>query len=253
MRIFAQLSDLHLDGGDRADARAAAVLRFLHECVQPVDAVLVTGDIADHGLPEEYRRAAELLEYPAPVVVCPGNHDVRAPFREGLLGGPAADGPVNTATEVAGVLIAACDSSIPGHGAGYLADETLSWLDEVLAGHDGPALVAFHHPPVEVGIPLVDRIRQTGEDRLAAVLRRHPGVAGLLCGHVHTGAATTFAGVPVRIAPGVVSGSLLPIEPGSGRGWDEGGPLEFDRPPSLLLHVLHDDGRLTTHHRVVTP
>ncbi|WUV60476.1 metallophosphoesterase [Amycolatopsis sp. NBC_01480] len=251
MKIFAHLSDIHLDGGERADARAAAVLDYLGNLARPVDAVLVTGDIADHGLPEEYRRAAELLKNPAPVLVCPGNHDVRAPFREILLELPPGDGPVNVAADVGGVLVAMCDSTIPGRGAGYLADETLAWLDEVLTGHNGPSLVAFHHPPVEVGVPLVDAIRQTGEDRLAEVVRRHPGIAGLLCGHVHTGAGTTFAGLPVRIAPGVVSGSLLPVEPGADRGWDEGGPLEFERPPSLLLHVLHDDGRLTSHQRVV--
>jgi Icc protein len=77
-------------------------------------------------------------------------------------------------------------------------------------------------------------------------------VKALLAGHVHTGASTTFAGVPLRIAPGVVSGSLLPIEPGADRGWAAGGPVEFDRPPSLLLHVLHDDGRVTSHHRTVS-
>lgn len=101
-------------------------------------------------------------------------------------------------------------------------------------------------------MPPVDRIRQTGEDRLAEVLRRHPTVTALLCGHVHTGAATTFAGIPLRIAPGVVSGSLLPGEPGSDRDWAEGGPVTRGHPPELLLHVLHDDGRLTTHQRSVT-
>ncbi|WP_020657601.1 metallophosphoesterase [Amycolatopsis benzoatilytica] len=252
MQIFAHLSDLHLDGGERADARAAAVVRYLRELEHPVDAAFVTGDIADHGEPEEYQRAAELLDLPFPVVSCPGNHDVRAPFREVLLGEPAGDGPINHAVEAAGALLVSCDSTIPGKGAGYLADETLAWLDETLSGHEGPSLIAFHHPPLDVGVPLVDVIRQTGEHRLAAVLRRHPEVAALLCGHVHTGAATMFAGVPLRIAPGVVSGSLLPVEPGAGRGWDEGGPLDFDGPPSLLLHVLHDDGRLTTHHRTVT-
>ncbi|WP_326569475.1 hypothetical protein VSH64_48405 [Amycolatopsis rhabdoformis] len=55
----------------------------------------------------------------------------------------------------------------------------------------------------------------------------------------------------MRVAPGVVSGSLLPVEPGADRSWAEGGPLELDRPPSLLLHVVHDDGRLTTHQRAV--
>ncbi|MGW5744865.1 metallophosphoesterase [Amycolatopsis sp. NPDC003861] len=247
--IIAHLSDLHLDGGSRAEARVAAAMACLGEL--PVDAVVVTGDIADHGTPEEYARAAELLKHPAPVLLCPGNHDVRAAFRTGLLDLPASDGPIDVAHEVGGVLFALCDSTIPGRGAGFLADETLSWLDGVLSGGDGPAIVAFHHPPVEVGVPLVDAIRQAGSERLAEVLGRHPRVKALLAGHVHTGAATTFAGVPLHIAPGVVSGSLLPIEPGGDSGWTDGGPLAYDRPPGLLLHVLHDDGRVTSHHRTV--
>lgn len=247
--IIAHLSDLHLDDEPRAEERVAAVMAYLGGLA--VDAVVVTGDIADHGAEPEYARAAALLKHPAPVLVCPGNHDVRAAFRTGLLGLPASDDPIDHAREVDGVLFALCDSTIPGRGAGFLADSTLEWLDGVLAGGDGPAFVAFHHPPVEVGVPLVDAIRQSGEDRLAAVLGRHPRVVALLAGHVHTGASTTFAGVPLRIAPGVVSQSLLPVEPGAGRGWDEGGPLDYERPPSLLLHVLHDDGRVTSHQRIV--
>ncbi|MDS0137799.1 MULTISPECIES: metallophosphoesterase [unclassified Amycolatopsis] len=247
--IIAHLSDLHLDGGSRAEARVAAAMAYLGQL--PVDAVVVTGDIADHGTAEEYARAAELLKHPAPVLLCPGNHDVRAAFRTSLLDVPASDGPIDLAQEIGGVLFALCDSTIPGRGAGFLADETLDWLDGVLSGGDGPAFVAFHHPPVEVGVPLVDAIRQDGSERLASVLERHPRVVALLAGHVHTGASTTFAGVPLRIAPGVVSGSLLPIEPGGDSGWTDGGPLEYDRPPALLLHVLHDDGRVTSHHRVV--
>ncbi|WP_103350983.1 metallophosphoesterase [Amycolatopsis sp. CA-128772] len=250
--IIAHLSDLHLDGGSRADDRVAAAMGYLNGLAKPVDAVVVTGDIADHGEPEEYARAAALLKYPAPVLVCPGNHDVRAAFRTGLLDLPASDGPIDLAQEIDGVLFALCDSTIPGRGAGFLADETLAWLDGVLSGGDGPAFVAFHHPPVEVGVPLVDAIRQAGAERLASVLARHPRVKALLAGHVHTGASTTFAGVPLRIAPGVVSGSLLPAEPGGDHGWAEGGPLEYDRPPALLLHVLHDDGRVTSHHRTVS-
>ncbi|MBE1497459.1 3',5'-cyclic AMP phosphodiesterase CpdA [Amycolatopsis lexingtonensis] len=250
--IIAHLSDLHLDGEPRAEDRVAAVMAYLGGLARPVDAVVVTGDITDHGAATEYARAAALLEYPAPVLVCPGNHDVRAEFRTGLLGLPPSDEPIDRAQEVGGVLFALCDSTIPGRGAGFLADSTLAWLDDTLAGGDGPAIVAFHHPPVEVGVELVDRIRQSGEDRLAAVLARHPRVKALLAGHVHTGASTTFAGVPLRIAPGVVSQSLLPVEPGADRGWDDGGPLDYERPPGLLLHVLHDDGRVTSHHRVVS-
>jgi Icc protein len=249
--IFAQLSDLHLDGGERAEARVAAVMTYLNDLARPIDALLVTGDIADHGRPGEYRRAAELLKHPAPMLVCPGNHDSRAAFRAGLLGLPADDAPINAAQEVDGVLFAMCDSTIPGSAAGFLADSTLEWLDDVLSHGDGPAVVAFHHPPVPVSVPLVDAIRQSGEQRLADVVARHPRVAALLAGHVHTGASTTFAGVPLRIAPGVASGSLLPVEPGADRDSTDGGPLQFHHPPSFAFHVLHSDGRLTTHHRAV--
>jgi 3',5'-cyclic AMP phosphodiesterase CpdA len=247
--IIAHLSDLHIDGGTRAGERAKAVMAYLNDI--RADVVVVTGDIADHGLPEEYRRASELLKHPAPVLVLPGNHDVRAAFREGLLGVPASDEPIDQAREVGGVLFALCDSTIPGRGAGYLADATLDWLDGVLSDGEGPAFVAFHHPPVEVGVPPVDAIRQSGEDRLAELLGHHPRVVALLAGHVHTGASTTFAGLPLRIAPGVVSGTLLPAEPGGDRSFAEGGPLNLEWPPSLLLHHLHDDGRVTSHHRVV--
>lgn len=248
--IIAHLSDLHLDGGSRAEDRVAAVMAYVSGLA--VDAVVVTGDIADHGTAAEYESAAALLKHPAPVVLCPGNHDVRAEFRTGLLGLPASDAPIDFAREVGGVLFAVCDSTIPGRGAGFLADETLDWLDGVLAEGDGPAFVAFHHPPAEVGIPLVDAIRQAGEDRLAAVLGRHPRVSALLAGHVHTGASTTFAGVPLRIAPAVASEARLPIEAGGDHGWEAGGPLAYDRPPGFLLHVLHDDGRVTSHQRAVS-
>lgn len=256
MIVFAQLSDIHLDGGERSAARARAVMDHVNASTGPIDAVLVTGDIADHGALEEYRLAREILKSPYPVFDCPGNHDVRAAYREGLLGVPPSEAPINQAHEVSGAVFAMCDSSIPGQGAGFLAAETIEWLDGVLTdAADRPAFVCFHHPPAELGLPLVDAIRQHGEDRLADVVRRHPNVVALLCGHTHTAAATTFAGRPLHMAPGVVSTSLLPFEPGGDRGWDDGGPLRYDTPPSFALHVLHDVGtprqRLTTHYRVV--
>lgn len=46
----------------------------------PLDAVLGAGDITNHGLPEEYRRAAAILgELTAPQLQVPGNHDFNSP------------------------------------------------------------------------------------------------------------------------------------------------------------------------------
>jgi hypothetical protein len=74
------------------------------------------------------------------------------------------------------------------------------------------------------------------------VLDRHPGTVAVLCGHAHTAAATTFAGRPCHVAPGVVSTLRLPAE--------RAGDLDYTLPPAVALHVL-DGGRLTTHYRVV--
>ncbi|UUV30470.1 metallophosphoesterase [Amycolatopsis roodepoortensis] len=251
MFVTAHLSDNHLDGGERADERTARVMRYLENLATPVDAILVTGDITDHGTLEEYGRAAELFKTDVPLFVCPGNHDKRGPFREGLLGQTPDDAPVNAAHTVGDVTFVMADSTIPGKPDGQFDDETMAWLDAVLGDGDGPAFIAFHHPPVALGLPLVDAMRQYGEEKLAEVLARHPRVVALLCGHVHAAASTTFAGVPLRSAPSVGSSILFPWEENGLRSWGEGGPVDYDLPPSLLFHVLHEDGRLTTHQRVV--
>ncbi|XVV07783.1 hypothetical protein ACQPW3_21360 [Actinosynnema sp. CA-248983] len=144
--------------------------------------------------------------------------------------------------KIGDVVFALCDSSIPGRDDGLLDDDTLTWLDGVLA-QGAPTFVCFHHPPVTVHEPSIDAIRQFGADRLADVLRRHDNVVGLLCGHAHTGVASTFAGAPLRVAPGVASTLLLP--------WESDRIIDLDLPPALAFHVLSDDRRLTTHYRVV--
>ncbi|GAA2458114.1 hypothetical protein [Streptomyces macrosporus] len=105
------------------------------------------------------------------------------------------------------------------------------------------AFVCFHHPPVDLRVRYVDSIRQFGEERLAEVLARHPHVVGVLCGHSHTPAATVFAGLPLVVAPGVVSSLRMSCE----------GPPLLDHvpPPMFAFHVPADTGRLTTHFRVV--
>ncbi|MYW01418.1 metallophosphoesterase [Streptomyces sp. SID3343] len=248
MFVFAHLSDTHLDGGERSAARTRAAMDHLDALPWDLDAVLVTGDIADNGTPAEYDTARALLASRHPVLIGPGNHDVRGPFRENLLGEPAGDGgPINRVLRTASALYAMCDSSIPGRHDGLLAPETLAWLSGVLdeSPPSLPVFVAFHHPPVELRIPFLDAIRQFGEADLADLVARHPNIAALLCGHVHTPAATTFAGRPLLLAPGIVSTLSLPWE----RGDDEGhvDPL---LPPMLTFNVW-DAGRLTTHYRVV--
>lgn len=109
-------------------------------------------------------------------------------------------------------------------------------------------MVGFHHPPALLHSPFIDGIRQFGEQRLAELPDRHATVVAFLSGHAHTPAATTFAGRPLLVAPGVVSTLGLPWE-------HHAHPEDYvhlDLPPALAFHILDDEGRLTTHYRCVT-
>ena len=85
MIVFAQFSDTHLNEGQDRARRAAAAVAYLNGLDVALDAVLVTGDIADHGLPAEYRQARAIWSSSRhPVLSCPGNHDARAAYRQAL-------------------------------------------------------------------------------------------------------------------------------------------------------------------------
>ncbi|MBV7695809.1 metallophosphoesterase [Streptomyces sp. TRM70350] len=251
MLVLAHISDLHLDGSTRATERAERVRDRLWELPGHVDALLVTGDIADHGDEAEYEEAARILglrsgDAPFPVLTCPGNHDSRAPFRKALLGLPATEGPVNGAHVFDDSAVLMCDSSIPRSDEGALDDETYDWIEATLDELDGslPVLLALHHPPVALHHPLPDSYRLRAPHRLAALMERRPEIAGLITGHAHTATATTFAGRPLVVGPGVTWTLRLP--------WEGEGPADREAPVGLAFHVLADEGRLTSHFRVVT-
>ncbi|MEV0011318.1 metallophosphoesterase [Streptomyces sp. NPDC047973] len=243
--LLAQISDLHLDGSERATRRAERVMDHLRSLPRPVDALLVTGDIADHGDEAEYEEAARILAAPFPVLTCPGNHDARPAYRKALLGRPGNDGPVNEVHHIGGVAILMCDATVPGRDEGRLDGETLTWIATTLEGlpPESRALVAFHQPPVAVHHPLPDSCMLERPGDLESLLGSHPQVVAVLTGHAHTAAASTFAGRPLVVGPAVTWTLRMP--------WEGDSAADRDQPPGLAFHVLGDDGRLTTHYRVV--
>ncbi|GHJ48184.1 3',5'-cyclic adenosine monophosphate phosphodiesterase CpdA [Catellatospora sp. TT07R-123] len=244
MLLLAHISDLHLDGTQRATERALRVMDHLRNLPRPVDAVVVTGDIADHGEISEYEEAARILAAPFPVLLAPGNHDARGPLRKGLLGLPEDGSPVNSVHRVGGAAVLMCDSSIPGRDEGLLDPDTVAWIDRTLSElHDVPAFLAFHHPPVRMHHPLPDSIGLQRQQDLADLLDAHPHVVAVLTGHSHTAAASTFARRPLLVAPAITWTLRLP--------WEGEGLADLDAPPALAYHVLDDDGSLITHFRVV--
>lgn len=248
MLTVAHVSDLHIGGRPESVARAAQVIAHVWSMSPAPDVLLVTGDIADHGSPEEYATARDLLSaWDGPLLVGTGNHDVRGPFARVLMGGDR-EGPLDQELDVGAYRFLMLDSLVPALDGqridhGELADATLAWLDERLDASPRPTFVCFHHPPTTVGIGQADAIQLRNGPALEAVLTRHPHVVAVLVGHNHTMCVTTFAGRPALVGGGVVSSITLDQEPQD--------HIWMDAPPTLAVHLIGDDGRLTSFWRAL--
>jgi len=245
MVVIAHLSDTHF-GNDVQDpaGRAAAVMDHLLAMSPRPELLVVSGDVADHGLPAEYAEARAWLDrWPGTLAVCPGNHDVRSAFVAGL----GLD--ARTVVEAVGsrwLLLDSLVDAVDGERVdeGRLGPDQLAWLDHALGASPAPAYVVLHHPPATIGLDLMDPIRLVDADALGKVLDHHPQVVATLVGHAHTMAATTFAGRPLLIGGGVVSSVTVDAE--------DLPQVWYDAPPSLALHLVDEaTGRLTTHWRAL--
>lgn len=183
-------------------ARTLDAIRAVHP--HPA-AIVITGDLADLGEPDAYRRLRAAVEPVAAelgttVVWVAGNHDERPALRAGLLDLEPTQEPVTGVWDLDGLRLIALDTSVPGWHHGDLDDAQLSWLAEVLrepAPHG--TLLAMHHPPLPSHLPLFDILELRHQDELAEVIRG-TDVRGILAGHLHYSSHGMFAGVPVSVS-----------------------------------------------------
>ncbi|MGN6216925.1 MAG: phosphodiesterase [Solirubrobacterales bacterium] len=238
--LLAQLSDLHVGATEEeADpiARLETVVAAVRELPNPVDAVLVSGDLSDDGSAESYRVVRSLLDrFECRVHVLPGNHDDRARLREAFdLPGVGAD-PINYGVDVGELRLLALDSNVPGQDPGAFPAETLAWLDgELGRARERPTLLAVHHTPLATGLPGWDAINLAAGEReaLGAVVARHPQLRAIVGGHLHRIAGASLAGCPVLSAPS----TYLQARPDFDFEHED---VDMVGPPGFALHVFSD-------------
>ncbi|GAB7192020.1 metallophosphoesterase [Kineococcus sp. NUM-3379] len=212
------LSDTHLLGGGALHqglVDTTAVLRHVLAGLAGVgdlDAVVVSGDVSDDGSAQSYAAARDLVGgfaagRGAAVVWAVGNHDVRGPFAEVLLGRAAAPAgePLDTVHDVAGLRLVALDSSVPGRGYGELRPGQLGRLREVLA-QPAPrgTVVVVHHPPLPAPTVLHEALRLQEPGALLEVLAG-TDVRAVLSGHYHHPYVATAGELALVVAPGVAN------------------------------------------------
>jgi 3',5'-cyclic AMP phosphodiesterase CpdA len=202
---LAQISDTHV----RADDGGAAAAQLRRAMAQAksyeVDAILLTGDLANDERAEEYAVLAEAIaDPPAPLFLMPGNHDERGLMRRFF---PShaywpRQGPLSFAIDDFPVRVVAVDQVVPGETHGLLTEAGAKWLDATLAAAPAaPTIVALHHPPFLTHDLLFDRIGLLDADLFASVIAKHRQVARVICGHHHRVAFGQVAHAPVIVAP----------------------------------------------------
>jgi 3',5'-cyclic AMP phosphodiesterase CpdA len=244
-KILVHLSDTHfladaaaLYGTVDTDHTVHRALEQLHRSGIRPDALILTGDVADRGEADAYRRIRGIVEaaaaqWQAKIIWVMGNHDQRAAFRSVLLGqdqpgeaaragdqgtvdqgrvdqdrvdqdrvdqDPVDQDPVDQVHDLDGLRVIALDTSVPGYHHGEMTDAQLEWLRGVLStpARHG-SILALHHPPIPTPLPLMSVLELQEQRRLAAVLAGSD-VRAILGGHLHYSTQGLFAGIPVSVA-----------------------------------------------------
>jgi 3',5'-cyclic-AMP phosphodiesterase len=251
--LIAQLTDLHVRPRGRPAYRVTETNMLTERAIDAVnalrprpDVVLITGDMTDCGLIEEYellRTMLRRLEVPWHMV--PGNHDRRENLRTVFVDHPTVTADpefVQFVVDDHPVRLIGLDTVVPGKSEGALCARRLAFLQAALAREPRkPTIVFMHHPPFDCGIVHMDRIRLiAGEEGFAAVVRTHANVERILCGHHHRPIQTRYAGTLASIAPGVAHQVTLDLTP------EDPGSLVLE-PPAYQLHLWRPETGVVSH------
>ena len=244
------LSDTHfvnarrpLYGAIDCDAQLASLIDRLRTSEIRPDAIVLTGDLADHGAEDAYQRLRAALDpvaadYDCPIVWVMGNHDDRQTFRRVLQDDVDGHGPVDHVTMVDGLRIVALDSTVPGVHHGQITPVQLEWLAAVLSvPAPNGTLLALHHPPVPTHLGLLQAVELRDAHVLEPVLAGSD-VRGILAGHFHYSVASTFAGIPVSVVSATCYSQDLLTGSGDSRAQDGGQGFGLvDIYPDRVVHA----------------
>lgn len=249
--VLVQLSDLHIGAtwaGVDPLARFRGSLQALLRLPSPPDAVIVSGDLADHGAPEEYAVVKEgLAQLGVPVHVVPGNHDDRRTLRR-CFQLPGEDGePVDYTADSGPLRLVMLDSTVPGEVRGDLGTEQLKWLERTLRTAPGrPTILVMHHPPLHTGVAAWDKngLSDRARVELERVVCQQTQLRGILAGHLHRTIAAIVGGHLALTVPSTFVQGRLDLTA------EEFGLAE-EEPPGFAVHTLLGC-RLISHVEVVT-
>jgi len=217
------------------DATLVRVLERVRAETPGPDLVLATGDLVQDETRQGYARFRELLGgFGVPVYCLPGNHDAPALMREELSAPPFQFCGLGAHSPW---LLLMLNSFSAGDDGGRLAPRELEFLERSLGAAAGQhVLLALHHQPIPMGSHWLDGVGLRDAEEFLAIVDRHPGVRGIVWGHVHQASDRLWRGVRMLSTPSTCS----QFRPGSDT-------FALDElPPAFRWIELQADGTIRT-------
>ena len=245
---FVQVTDLHIvpRGRKLLDLnpieRLSACIADINQQCENVSFCVFTGDLTDRGDPEAYSALRECLEdLELPYHLMLGNHDRRASFYAIFPDAPRDEnGFLQFQLETQEGRLIFLDTLDEGRSAGIYCEKRHQWLAQRLQeANSDPIYLFMHHPPFDIGIPSLDKIKLDGTEAFAAVLRKSADIRHLFLGHVHRPVSGSWRGIPFSALPGTNHQIAADFENES--------PMPYEHGP-CAYGIVHVDVEQTTVH-----
>ena len=237
-----QITDCHLFADPRrqlkgvnTDESFLSVLQAIRATDKEPNLVLLTGDLAELGEADAYRRLLIYCQqFSCAVYAIPGNHDAVALMKQLFENSKIS---MTSSFVLGGWHFVLLNSVLSNHSEGRLSHSELNFLQTVLAHHATlPTLIALHHHVKPVH-GYMDTMMLTNVDAFAEIITLHKNVRLVLCGHVHQEFAQTVNQVLYLASPS----TCFQIRAGMEKFANDG-----TLKPGYRWLALHDDGTIET-------
>lgn len=193
MRII-HMSDLHLTSDKHPIWGVDTYKQFVKALnsigsIHDVDCIVVSGDIADDGNLLTYQYADELLNsFSIPVLWCPGNHDnIDTFFAFAKSSKSIIENPVTiNGIQLIPLNTVAPDENCPNLNCsrGVLFENDFQYLSNNISGQDNPSILVMHHPSIEPGGWMNNKILKNRE-LFNDTIQHYRNIFLILYGHIH--------------------------------------------------------------------
>ena len=207
-----QISDTHLTPFNH-DLYGLNPAKNLEACVESMnnfhqdsELCVITGDLTNGGDNCSYfdmRKILKKLKMPYHPLI--GNHDQREIFSKVFYESSRdVNGFIQKRIKITLGYIILLDTVEDGSDYGAYCEKRENWLNnQLVETGNSPVYIFMHHPPFNIGIPALDKIRiKKGTQKIENVLKKFTNIKHIFFGHLHRNISGSWFGIPYSAVRG---------------------------------------------------